>query len=93
MKYFDWSVEKNEQVIRERGVSFEEILIAIEGGYLLDIREHSNKKKYPDQKIFIVQIEEYAYMVPFAEDSGKIFLKTIIPSRKATKKYINKKDL
>ncbi len=88
MKYFDWSIEKNEQLILERGISFEEVLVAIEGGYLLDVRENNNKKKYPDQKIFVVQVEEYAYIVSFVEDSKKIFLKTIIPSRKATKEYI-----
>lgn len=91
MKYFDWGAEKNELLIQERGVSFEEVLVAIESGYLLDIMEHPNKTKYPNQKIFIVQIEEYAYLVPFVEDKEKIFLKTIIPSRKATKKYISKK--
>ncbi|MEA2092579.1 MAG: BrnT family toxin [Patescibacteria group bacterium] len=90
MKYFDWNLEKNEQLIKERGVSFEEVLVAIEGGYLLDIMEHTNKGKYPNQKIFIIQIEEYAYIIPFVEDDQKIFLKTIIPSRKATKKYVNK---
>lgn len=88
MKYFDWDARKNEQLIQERGVSFEEVLIAIEGGYLLNIVEHSNRAKYPNQRIFIVQIEDYAYLVPFVEDEEKIFLKTIIPSRKATKKYI-----
>ncbi|MDP3900815.1 MAG: BrnT family toxin [bacterium] len=90
MKYLDWDAEKNELLIQERGINFEEVLVAIEGGYLLDIVEHPNKTKYPDQKIFIVQIEEYVYLVPFVEDEEKIFLKTIIPSRKATKKYINK---
>ncbi len=91
MQYFDWDFEKNELLIQERGVSFEEVLIAIEGGYLLDIIEHFNKIKYPSQKVFIVQIEEYAYLVPFVEDKEKVFLKTIIPSRKATKKYITNK--
>ncbi|MBI2098043.1 MAG: BrnT family toxin [Candidatus Wildermuthbacteria bacterium] len=88
MKYFDWDSEKNEELIQERNVSFEEVLIAIDGGYLLDIVGHPNKNKYPNQKIFIVQIENYAYLVPFVEDEKKIFLKTIIPSRKATKKYV-----
>ena len=88
MRYFDWDARKNERLIQERNISFEEVLIAIAGGYLLDIVEHSNKAKYPNQRIFIVQIEEYAYLVPFVEDGEKIFLKTIIPSRKATKKYI-----
>ena len=92
MKYFDWDAEKNEGLIQERGVSFEEVLVAIEGGYLLDIVEHPRKAKYPNQKVFIVHIEEYAYLVPFIEDEEKIFLKTVIPSRKATKKYIAKNN-
>lgn len=91
MKYFDWNLEKNEQLLKERGINFEEILIAIESGYLLDVIEHTNKDKYPEQKILIVQIHDYVYIVPYKESEDKIFLKTIIPSRKATKKYINKK--
>ena len=90
MQYFDWDFKKNELLIQEREISFEEVLIAIEGGYLLDIVEHPNKTKYPSQKVFIVQIEEYAYLVPFVEDKEKVFLKTIIPSRKATKQYITR---
>ena len=88
MKYFDWNEEKNAKLIRLRGVSFEEVLVAIEEGSLLDILEHKNRKKYPDQKIFVVEVEDYAYLVPFVEDDEKVFLKTIIPSRKATKQYI-----
>lgn len=88
MKYFDWSPEKNAQLLAERGVSFENVLVAIAEGKLLDVLEHSNRRKYPGQKIFIVQIENYAYLVPFVEDDQRIFLKTIIPSRKATKEYI-----
>lgn len=91
MKYFDWDSEKNEWLIQEREISFEEVLVAIEGGYLLDIVEHPRKSRYPKQKVFIVHIQEYAYLVPFVENEEKIFLKTIIPSRKATKKYIIKK--
>ena len=91
MKHFDWSEEKNEQLRRERDIGFEEVLIAIDEGRILDIVEHSDKKKYPNQKIFIIDIDNYAYLVPFVEDNEKIFLKTIIPSRKATKKYIIKK--
>ncbi len=87
MKYFDWNLEKNEKLIKERGISFEEVLIAITENHLLDIIKHSGNK-YPNQKIFIVQINNYAYLVPFVEDEEKIFLKTIIPSRKATKDYI-----
>ena len=66
-------------------------MIAIDEGSILNIVEHPNKKKYPNQKLFIVDINNYAYLVPFVEDKEKIFLKTIIPSRKATKKYIIKK--
>ena len=69
----------------------EEIIIAIEENKILDIVEHRNKKQYPNQKIFVINMTGYAYLVPFVEDKQKIFLKTIIPSRKATKKYIIKK--
>ena len=62
--------------------------MAIEEGNILDIVEHINKEKYPRQKIFIVDIDHYAYLVPFVEDKESIFLKTIIPSRKLTKKYL-----
>ena len=88
MQYFDWDPEKNIRLKHDRGVSFEEILIAIEDGDILDIVEHPNKNRYPNQKLFVVRLNEYAYLIPFAEDTEKIFLKTIIPSRKATKKYI-----
>lgn len=88
MKYFDWNEEKNQQLKKERNVSFEDIVVRIEEGYLLAIIRHKNKKKYPNQKVFIVNLGDYAYLVPFVEDDEKVFLKTIIPSRKATKKYI-----
>ena len=74
----------------ERGMSIEDILIAINEKKVLDIIEHKNQKRYPDQKIFIIDNNSYAYLVPFVEDKYKIFLKTIIPNRKATKKYILK---
>lgn len=88
MKYFDWNVEKNIQLIDERAVGFEYVIIALKEGRLLDILTHPNSEKYLNQKIFIVEINQYAYLVPFVEDDQKIFLKTIIPSRKATKKYL-----
>ena len=72
----------------EREISFEDIVLFIEMGFLLDVLEHPNQEKYNGQKIFVVQIDEYAYLVPFIEDDNEIFLKTIIPSRKATKKYL-----
>lgn len=88
MKYFDWDKKKNQQLKEERDISFEDVVITIEEGKILDIVEHQNKEKYPNQKIFIIDVDHYAYLVPFVEDEEKIFLKTIIPSRKATKKYI-----
>ena len=91
MKYFDWNTKKSEWLREQRGIGFEEILIAIDEGDILDIVEHPNKKKYPNQKIFIVEVDRYAYLIPFVEDEEKIFLKTIIPSRKTTQKYIFKK--
>jgi len=88
MKYFSWNEEKNELLKEERQISFEDIVFYIAQGFLLDILEHPNQEKYLGQKIFVVEIDEYAYLVPFVEDEHEIFLKTIIPSRKATKKYL-----
>ncbi|MBI3335860.1 MAG: BrnT family toxin [Candidatus Portnoybacteria bacterium] len=90
MKYFDWDRKKNERLQRERDISFEEIVIAIEERKILDIVEHPNKKRYPNQRVFVIDVNDYAYLVPFIEDEEKVFLKTIIPSRKATKKYLMK---
>lgn len=90
MKYFDWNAEKNNKLKSERNIGFEDIILAIENNYILDIVQHKNIKKYPNQKILIVKIDNYAFLVPYIEDEDKIFLKTIIPSRQATKKYINK---
>jgi hypothetical protein len=88
MKILNWSEEKNTILKNERDMSFEEILIAINEGGLLDILEHPNKKKYPNEKIFVIEVNCYVYLVPFAENNNEIFLKTIIPSRKATKQYL-----
>ena len=88
MKYFDWNVGKNEELRIERGITFEEIIFSLLHGGLLDTIEHPNRKKYPDQKVLIVNVEDYAYLVPFVEAEEYIFLKTIIPSRRMTKKYL-----
>ena len=90
MKYFIWNSDKNEQLKRERDISFEQIVIQIEEGKLHDILEHPNQQKYKDQKIFVVELNEYIHLVPFVEDEEYVFLKTIIPSRKATKKYLKR---
>ncbi|MEX2603671.1 MAG: hypothetical protein WD361_05690 [Gracilimonas sp.] len=92
MKYFDWNEAKNEKLKNERDVSFEEVVLAIANNQLLDVLEHSNKKKYPDQKIFVVALLGYAYYVPFVESDETYFLKTIYPSRKATKKYLDNNE-
>lgn len=88
MKYFSWNEEKNALLKSERQVSFEDIVFCIQSGLLLDVLEHPNQAKYKGQKMFVVQVDDYAYLVPFVEDENGIFLKTIIPSRKATKKYL-----
>lgn len=90
MQYFDWDDEKNKILIKSRGISFEEIKVAVESGYLLDSYNHPNQKRYPGQRIMVVEIEDYAYLVPYVRDEEKVFLKTIIPSRKATKKYLRR---
>ena len=92
MKYFDWNEEKNEKLKKERNISFEEIVLAITNNKLIDTIINANKKKYQNQAIFIVEVEGYVYLVPFAEDAEKYFLKTIYPSRKATRKYLKGDD-
>ncbi len=88
MKVYAWSSEKNEVLKRERNISFEEIVLNIQLGNEIDIYDHPNKAHYPNQKISVVLIEDYAYLVPYVKKKDEIFLKTIIPSRKATKQYI-----
>lgn len=88
VKYFDWNTEKNQKLKTEREVCFEDVLLAIDEGRILDILYHKNTDRYQNQLVLIVEISNYAYLVPLVEDEQKIFLKTIIPSRKATKKYL-----
>ena len=92
-KTIRYNLEKNEILKLQRDISFEDVILALENGYLLDDITHPNKEKYPDQNIFIIliQIKDYVYLVPYVEDDKSIFLKTIIPSRQMNKKY-NKKD-
>jgi len=92
MDIFKWNVEKNEKLARERGVTFEEIVARIESGGKVIETAHPNKKKYPNQRILIVELGGYAYMVPCVINEGEYFLKTIIPSRKATRKYLGEKN-
>ncbi len=87
MKNYAWSLEKNDLLKQERDISFEEVVLNIQLGNEVDLFEHPNQERYPGQKISVVLIEGYAYLVPFVESEEEIFLKTIIPSRKATKQY------
>lgn len=88
MKVFRWDNEKNERLKKERGVCFEQVVILMEREDVLDTIENPNQDNYPGQKIAIVRIEDYAYLVPYVQESESIFLKTIIPSRKATNKFV-----
>ena len=90
MKYYAWDEGKNNLLKETRNISFEEIVLSLSNNKLLEVVEHPNKQKYPNQKMFIVDVRDYAYIVPFVEDEKKYFLKTIYPSREATKKYIKK---
>jgi len=92
MKRFAWDHHKNARLRAERNVSFEEVVAHIQVGHLLDIVEHHNPVGYPRQRIFVVDIDDYAYLVPFVEDEHEVFLKTIIPSRKATRMYLRGKS-
>ena len=88
MTYYKWNHDKNERLQAERGLSFEQVILHIERGDLIDIIEHPNQSKYPNQQMLVVKIKDYAYLVPFVEDEEGKFLKTIIPSRKATREYL-----
>jgi uncharacterized DUF497 family protein len=92
VKYFAWEEAKNERLKAERGIGFEEIVFHIERGDLLDILEHPNRERYSGQRIFVVRRADYVFLVPFVEDDKAVFLKTIIPSRKATKHYLRKQE-
>ena len=91
MKVFRWDNEKNEWLKKERGVSFEKVVILLEQEDVLEVVEHPNQERYPGQRIAIVRINDYAYLVPYIQDGEEIFLKSIIPSRNATNKYVRTK--
>jgi hypothetical protein len=88
MDYYKWDFQKNEKLKAERGISFEQIVMHIERSDVWDLVAHPNQEKYPGQQIIVVEINEYAYLVPFVESSEGKFLKTIIPSQKATRDYL-----
>ena len=88
MGKFRWNPEKNDAFKTDRGLSFENIVIAIEAGGLLDILSHPNQARYPRQRILVVACDNYCYLAPFVEEPDHFFLKTIVPSRKATRDYL-----
>jgi uncharacterized DUF497 family protein len=91
MKGFRWDNEKNEWLKKNRGVCFEEVVILLEREDVLEVVDHPNQNKYPRQKIATLKIGDYAYLVPYVQENDEIFLKTIIPSRKATNKYVRER--
>jgi len=91
MKIFRWNNDKNDWLKAHRDVNFEQVVLLMERGDILDVLEHPNQKEYPGQKMAVVMIEDYVYLVPYVQEGDDIFLKTIIPSRKATNKYMREK--
>jgi len=88
MKPINWNSTKNQQLVAQRGISFEDVVFYMQQGRLLDDIEHPNSDKYPKQRIFVINVDGYVHLVPYVEDQQEIFLKTVIPSRKATKQYL-----
>ena len=90
MKTYRWSELKNEELKRSRGVSFEDMVLALESGGLIEVVSHPNPKRYPNQHVFVIALAGYVYLVPHVDEDAYVFLKTIIPSRKATRDYAEK---
>ncbi len=88
MNGFDWSDEKNEWLRRNRGLCFEDVLVCIQNGGILDVIRHPDRERYPKQSIIVLNVEGYVWLVPYVKSRGVRFLKTIIPSRKATREYL-----
>ena len=91
MKLINWNTEKSLKLKTSRGICFEDIVFYIENGDILDDYQHPNQKRYPEQRIMVIGIDNYAYLVPYVEDEEELFLKTVIPSRKATEIYFGGK--
>jgi uncharacterized DUF497 family protein len=92
VKPIAWNPDKNEQLKRERGVCFEDVVFHMQAGDILDTLDHPNQERYTNQQIHVIAIEDYIYLVAFIESEEEVFLKTIIPSRKATREYGERKD-
>ena len=91
MKRINWNTEKSLELKESRGICFEDVVYYIEKGDILHDYEHPNQKKYSGLRIMVIGINNYAYLVPYVEDDEEIFLKTIIPTRKATEIYLGEK--
>lgn len=92
MKLINWNREKNEWLMKNRNICFQDILFFIENDLIIDDIEHPNQEIYSGQRMMVFDINEYIHLVPYVETKDEIFLKTIIPSRKATKKYLRRKN-
>jgi uncharacterized DUF497 family protein len=88
MSDFAWDPDKNQHLLETRGVCFEDVLVLIDAGFVLDVIRHSNPKRYPGQRIIVLRIDDYVWLVPYVKQNGERFLKTLIPSRKATREYL-----
>ncbi len=91
--YFEFNAEKNKKLLEVRNICFEHIISLINEGYVLDVIIHPNQEKYPGQNMYVIDVDGYCYLVPYIQNGKEIFLKTIIPSRKATKQYLNNKEI
>lgn len=92
MKYFVWDEKKNRKLKEERGVSFEMVLQAIEDGFLLDVLEHPNTAKYQGQRLYVIEIDGYAYVLPFEDRGEERVLQTVFPSRRYTRLYVDREE-
>jgi len=92
MKTFKWNDDKSQKLLAERGLSFEMVVNSVQSGGLLDDIAHPNREKYEHQRMLVIHINQYVYLIPYVETDHEIFLKTIIPSRKATKMYLGESD-
>ncbi|MCP1727909.1 uncharacterized DUF497 family protein [Natronospira proteinivora] len=92
MKTLTWNPEKNRWLLQERGVAFEDVVYALQSNGLLDDLKHPNREKYPDQRLMVIELDGYAWLVPYVENESELFLKTIFPSRKATRDYLKRQS-
>ena len=91
MKSINWNTEKSLVLKESRGICFEDVVFYIERGDILDDYLHPDQQAYPGQRIMVIGVANYAYLVPYIENGEELFLKTIIPSRKATQRYLGEK--